>query len=101
MSNFTAGPWRAEKHAVNIVDKLFIHNSDGCYLAIVDGMGPANKANAALIASAPDMLEALWEALNTIENMLQDFCDEPEKDVEANNTIATIQAALHKARGGQ
>jgi hypothetical protein len=79
-----------------------IQSADGDNIAEIlptDCRGQANE-NSALIAAAPDMLSALWDALDTIENMLADLCDEPEEDIEANNTIATIQAAIARATGG-
>jgi hypothetical protein len=40
------------------------------------------------------MLDALKDAETEIENMLEDFADEPEDDVSAHRTLATIRAAI-------
>lgn len=53
-----------------------------------------------LLASAPSLLDALLDAETEIQNMLEDFCqaEGPEADTSAQNTLATIQAAIAKAR---
>jgi len=69
----------------------------GRTIAVVEEWDNENREHVTLLAAAPDMLSALWEALNTMENMLVDFCCLPGEDIEANNTIAVIQAAIAKA----
>lgn len=82
----TPGPWRVGDagHAI------FGPKDSGMYpnapITIVRGL--ANKANAALIAAAPEMLEALKQAKVRLECAgLND------------STLDVIKAALAKARG--
>ena len=53
----TPGPWK--------VDNQYIHGPDGIRFLAVAGDG-AGQANARLIAAAPELIEALEAALETI-----------------------------------
>lgn len=54
-----------------------------------------------LILNSPIMLDALKDAEQEIENMLEDLCQSegPEADTSAQKTLATIRAAIAAAEG--
>lgn len=54
--------------------------------------------NARLIAAAPDLLEALTAAANTIA-VLKTFCDVPLTVIKAAETEGKIDAAIAQATG--
>ncbi|MBA4067183.1 MAG: hypothetical protein C0501_26455 [Isosphaera sp.] len=57
-----------------------------------------NAAHLVRCINAHDgLVSALQDAEQEIRHMLDDLCDEPEGDVSANRTLATIAAALGKA----
>lgn len=94
MKKFTPGPWKLK----------FKKNSDWTVwgpngyniLAIPHdddhGDTPADKANACLIAAAPDLLEAL-------ESMRTRFCECPD-DGGSCDACNTSSLAIAKAQGG-
>ena len=91
----TPGPWQ-----VNSNDPLHVCDADGesrgCSpIAFVqvgnDGRWTA-KANARLIAAAPDLLEALNEAFRA-------FAHDEDGPVWADSTIAKARAAIRAATG--
>jgi hypothetical protein len=123
MAKFTAGPWIAEYSGIESADGWSILTESGWvegnpWIASAQGtnVGPADKAeveaNAHLIASAPDLYEALKDVAQLIGGWreaiaeLEDFCSEP---VRLKNMIAalnqcddmtiSIRAALAKADG--
>ena len=49
----------------------------------------------------PAMLDALHDAETEIENMLEDFSEEPEEDISAHRTLTKIRAAIAAAMSGQ
>jgi hypothetical protein len=62
IAQHTPGPWRVG------IDGVSVWQADGPETKIVhtrEGTGPERRANARLIAAAPEMLEALYSALNT------------------------------------
>lgn len=94
MSNFTPGPWRL--HAGSIISPEYDDMPDGYSIAVIEDDGgyeapiEQRPANARLIASAPDLYEALKLALEIIEG-----CDpDTRRKVEP-----TLKAALKKAEG--
>ena len=80
----TPGPWAIS----GIYHSIFIAPDDGKSggLAKVFGCGPNAEANARLIASAPDMFDAL-----------QDICDAFED--QDSTLMDQCRAALAKAKG--
>ena len=93
----TPGPW--------IVDTDYIiqdgGTSDENTISIV-GDQEEWKANAHLIAAAPEMLDALEAAKQFIQNGIQyGYINMPDKDCgdSALETPAKIEAAIQKARG--
>jgi hypothetical protein len=87
-ATYTPGPWIAE--GVEVTAGVM-------FVADCDGRGDVkrqevSKANARLIAAAPDMYEALEEALSFLEGF--EDCDNPEDVPEA---LDMVRAALAKA----
>jgi len=90
----TPGPWRIDGLLIKAIDhgKWFgIAKAGGTKLTI-DG----NMANAALIASAPDLLAALENALNVLAGIATGDLKTIGRDSPA---IAQARAAIAKARG--
>ena len=86
---FTPGPWgyRPQTHQVVSID---------CYL-IANGVEPAN---AALIAAAPEMLDALKDALELVEDVVYGGCVVSDEHAERAHAVrGKGYAALKKARG--
>lgn len=97
----TPGPWRLIeiKNARGSVIGWDVVTSDGSYeIASVNNFGEENnEANARLIASARDLIDALSMALDDSEVMAPDgrpMCVSPE-------TLQRIRAALSRATGSQ
>ena len=93
----TPGPWKTRKgffsDAVEIYKpkrlmKPFIPTE----IAIIRSEGPEGEANAHLIATAPDLLEAL-------RGMLEVFGD--EFGIGSSETCDAARAAVAKATGGR
>lgn len=94
----TAGPWHLEWNADDH-SGIFIHAGHNTYVASVYpadeelGFTDENEANARLIAAAPELLEACYQALDHIGS-------EQEGDEEAEARVfAFLEAAIAKARG--
>ena len=106
--NFTPGPWKY--HApTNTDQRLFIEHPDGTG-RIIAGMSQGfcfnkkcipieeREANARLIAAAPEMFEALHDALVYITDCID--CSEDNKLIaRAKKDEANIRAILAKVRG--
>jgi len=94
---YTPGPWRAEGWK-NVVVNL----PTGETIALCPGPKYAPlgvfQANAALIAAAPDLLEALEAAYSVLRNGDSRTLPEPLM-VEHVSTLPVIRAAIAKARG--
>jgi len=87
-AKFTPGPWDVHETSQG----LEIHplSDEHGLIVIADVQGaPQNEANARLIASAPELLEALQEAVDCL------------KHGEYHATLKMAQAAIAKATGGQ
>jgi len=88
MSKHTAGPWklRESRTVLHRAVCFDVYKASGKYVAEV-----SSKANANLIAAAPDMFEALSELRKQIalEPMVGDWAGK----------LLIIEAALAKARG--
>ena len=91
-TKFTPGPWVVSK--LIGVDDLGIVNVYGSAVARIGNLDIANPANAALIAAAPELYEALEWAINEIRNK--------NSYVTARQRLVLFDqasAALDKARG--
>ena len=80
----TPGPWT--------VDNQSIHGPDGIRFLAVAGEG-AGQANARLIASAPELIDALEAVLPDLEHYVATHGPGPDK------RLAAARAAIAKARG--
>ena len=106
----TPGPWEAsfENPVTDIKATGFLEVIDDANgtLAFVncESMPPSKEdlANARLIASAPDLLEALKEVLKGMEAAYTEGCNEVPPNIEWFDYSSVTQAytALAKATGG-
>ena len=88
MSKHTPAPWN-----VTGFERIVVNDSLGRTLALAPGSSndlDEMKANAALIAAAPDMLAALQDIL--------DLWDDP--NMPMGDLLARVRAAIAKAEGG-
>ena len=95
-SKFTKGPWSFHELQDGARDGLGYIRCDADFLEIAhhgdDRRSRAtNLANAALLSAAPDMFEALSEAVDVLDGM----CDD---EINAE-LMPRLRAALAKARG--
>lgn len=98
MSNYTKGPWHIGEHSPCGTEEYYFDIYATCKnitTIVVDG-DIVNKADAALIASAPDMLEAL-EAL-TVAYPIKTA--ELDKNIGEDILIISALEAIAKAKGG-
>lgn len=100
MSKHTPGPWAVDADAYPIfiysesetwplIDEL--GNEEGCKGAFIANTGD-NKANARLIAAAPDLLEALKDMLDGHEDACTGY---------GEGAADKARAAIAKATGGE
>lgn len=95
MSKYTKGPWKAVKDSP-LTYAIVIYSSDYDVVAVLDTDNPNDKANAQLVAAAPDLLEACEKALHVIDDLSQDILTE---DNEFLSEIIDIKEAIKKAKG--
>ena len=97
----TPGPWKAVKSATEHIDNepdydVFAdHAEPGLKLPCIC-VGPNAEANAALVASAPDLLEALYQSYEVLSGILEDT-DGDDGDRVPNPLLVEILAALKAA----
>ncbi len=82
---YTPGPWAADKFGLVTAGKNRLHIAQ----AMTTGMGKAADANAALIAAAPELLEALRTIVANASSVQMD----PQWAVDV------ARAAINKAIG--
>ncbi len=104
-----AGPW----HTVAARTLIHLHDSRGYFGISLPGATDESKANAALIAAAPELLEALKGALSTIDALWQDVqgfrekfgdhagYDVGEAEATLNETLTHARAAITKTHGAR
>lgn len=107
MCDFTPGPWKIGAHPPN--GEQTIGTPKGLMVAVATtGAGVPTKANARLIAAAPELLEALQGALLLIEEQVMKLewefgeCREIEaieKDGDLPAAVINARAAIAKATG--
>jgi hypothetical protein len=101
MSKYTKGPWWVEEGTEEDEGRLFIcHSGTMCDVTTVvnierkiDRNKEDNMANAHLIAAAPDMLAALVQAVEWIED------DRWGEDYICEEWYSEARAAIAKAKG--
>lgn len=107
----STSPWHVEPFQWDQGASLAICNKENGVLAVIPPLNDAadetsaaredgDLPNAYLMAAAPDLLSALQDAEREIVAMLEDLCDEPEADISAHRTLATIRAAIAQATAG-
>lgn len=99
MSEHTPGPWKVNPQTFNPERAYSIEASeevDGEIVAEVLGGGPEDliKADARLIAAAPELLEAAQECARLAEFTAGDVSTDPQK---AEETALTIRTRLREA----
>lgn len=97
-SKHTPGPWAVDDdNRPGMEWNRHIVSGDNaiCFMAHSDGKDPEqDEANARLIAAAPELLEELRDAVETIKAMSgKDLSCDPHEDVSA------FEAAIAKATG--
>lgn len=90
---FTPGPW--------VWDRLGdVETVDGKDIATTEAMTQESLANAALIAAAPDLYEALTGVVDLYVELVNSG-DAGFWDPEDVSAIVAARAALRKANGGE
>jgi len=90
----TDGPWEI---GISHTDEIAIRNGDGdCIAVACDLLEGEASANAQLIASSPDLLNALELALATIQRLAP-----PKPYDHTQGTRDVINASISKAKGQQ
>lgn len=106
----TPGPWTAQGEFVDPTPVNAVVASDGDgFHSIARTFGPPAKANARLIAAAPDLLEALKNAQSALAlairaNLSRDLYDSEDEynaAVRAHPVLADARDAIAKAERGQ
>ena len=94
-TKFTKGDWQARKGFIMVslplcgeAEAHIIDGPDNMDIAYLPKGYPNSKANAHLIAAAPE----LYEALEAMVKITETYCDEPDE-------VDVARAALAKARG--
>lgn len=104
MSGYTKGPWIIRKGDEWTNDIVTHHGElpDGSpnawNVATVNGRRDEAKANLALIAAAPDLLEAAEKVIEMNRQHAEDQYGNPEK-AEGWACVVILRAAIAKARG--
>jgi hypothetical protein len=86
----TPGPWAYDTNGLITAGPRRLHIAQ----TAVTGMGRAAELNAALLAAAPDMLQALKIALISMERAVIQMGIDPAMDTECQ----IIRAAITKAQ---
>lgn len=94
MSKHTPGPWRITGDGHHIVPDIM--GPTDCAIAEMV-LGPHREANAAVIAAAPDMLEALKFALTPLDALADGRPRDAERFIK--RAAAVVAYAIAKAEG--
>ena len=105
MIGHTPGPWRARRnsHFWEVCPErggdegIPFSVADVCSSEPGDPDGGLQEANARLIAAAPELLEALEDAMRSARH---DFAPGPEGEAKFREAYAEQVAAIAKAKGG-
>lgn len=97
-TKFTPGPWRSVGRCIH-APVLALGNPTSAIAFALDcgaksGRAPEVKANADLIAAAPEMYTALEAVINS------DMAMREEDEGRISDTLSVVRAALVKAREG-
>ncbi|WAD26648.1 hypothetical protein OS670_19970 [Pseudomonadaceae bacterium T75] len=92
MSGHTPGPWVVVTE-LRDTDEIICDMLNNGYVAITQGQKLANwRDDAALIAAAPDLLEAL-------DALLIAYCDPGNQGSDHDEKVEAARAVIAKARG--
>ena len=103
MSKHTKGPWKIGTPPPN--GEQTIGDARGMMVAVATtgiGMGEETKANARLIAAAPELLDALKGIMNIVSETLGVagyYPDEDYADWDEFPELQAAEAAIAKAKG--
>ena len=92
-SKHTPGPWKY-RHVAETDEHLILQNGSAAYTLVDTFGGNVNKADAALIAAAPELLHMLRVLTWRTEGFLADS-DQPDDE----QLLADIDALIAKAEG--
>jgi hypothetical protein len=97
-NSHSPGPWWVDD------DGFIAAGSGDNYVTIAEGLAPSNDldeitANLALLAAAPDLLQAARCALADLEGILPEFEPSGDREHPAWQTIEELRAAIRKATG--
>jgi hypothetical protein len=96
----TKGPWFIQK-ATDDGEVIDIADGDmGLELQLVSYNGDRNRANAALISAAPELLEALEHVQKYIERVNSGLEEVSAKDL-TRISVSVLGPAIRKATGGE
>lgn len=91
MSKFTPGPWQVKRYANHELQTDFVMVVIGDRVHMI-GYSDEDKANARLIAAAPDMMELLERTLARLEQWDRDnICCDDDLYTDLINTVAEIK----------
>lgn len=96
MSKHTPGPWTIDEHELG----SFIRCAGGYIITGPVNERPGYKANARLIAAAPNLLEALMKAATALERV-EHLIGGGDDEVSIESEILTARDAIAKATGGE
>jgi len=99
-AGWTAGPWTPS----TVKGDEVVHSSEGDCIAWCNGIRVDNRANARLIAAAPELMEASRLTLRNLKSMISffplDLAHAQEIELQSLKTwAATVDAAIAKAEG--
>ncbi len=100
MTKHTPGPWKFSAESID-PEWSVVTTAGGSVIANVNDRHD-QPANASLIAAAPDMLEALKEALSHLDEnarFLRDIQAHAGKVSDAFSSADKVRAAIAKAEG--
>jgi predicted transcriptional regulator len=103
MSKYTPGPWKIEDDYIEdekgeIVCHVYLRSEDDMEKEVL-----TNTANAQLIAAAPELLEAIKEAKETLEAVCEE-CEDKCRDVEVcgvRDSRKKIEKVIQKTEGDE
>ena len=98
MKQHTPGPWAISDNMRGIDNLLVAGVTSNAEPIANCGIGKTGKANARLIAAAPDLLACLIDAVRSLE-FAAPIIEAPENSAY-RETIADARAAIAKATGG-